>query len=135
MPRAKASGRLQNMKAEIEKAKEAHVDANKAAASKTATDAQKKNVTATAEKLASLQKTFKREAFKELANTRGNKIIKGFESLRSLANRRNYTFDEDDVSILREAIKTAQNAAFSSFEQALQSEPADAVTVMPFNFK
>jgi hypothetical protein len=135
MPRAKASGRIQNMKADIEKAKEAHVEANKTAAKKDATAAQKQNVQTTAQRLAELQKTFKREAFKELAGTRGTKVIKSLDSLKGLANRRTYTFDDDDVNILREAVRTSVSAAFAQFDQALQSEPADAVTVMPFNFK
>jgi hypothetical protein len=135
MPRQKASTAISKLKDDIERAKTAHVEANKLAAAKNASEAQKANVKTTADKLAKLQADYRRDAFKEFATIRGTKVIKGLGSLQSLANRRSYTFDSDDVEVLREAIKTAFSETMSVFDSALQSQPNAAPVSFAFTFK
>jgi len=62
----------------------------------------------------------KRIAFKRLANKRANRIIKDISLLGNLSNTNNYSFTEDDVKSMFNAIEEEIHLSKSRFMVALK---------------
>ena len=64
----------------------------------------------------------KREKFQQLAEKRVNRAIKDLRLIGNLSNRKNYSFDDEDVRKIMKALDTEMKTLKARFAQARSSD-------------
>jgi hypothetical protein len=65
----------------------------------------------------------KEEVFKRLATKRTNKVLKSLHLLGNLANKRNYTYSEEDYKAMFNAIEEEYRLTKAKFTIGLRKKP------------
>jgi len=81
-----------------------------------------KKVTRSAAEIAEAKKA-RRDAFIKIAGYRVKKALDAIEKLHTLANRRSYEFDQDDVAKIKKALLSRVEMIVERFESASKGGP------------
>lgn len=116
-------------RADLKAAKEKH--------EKSATEANKKAVETAGAKLKDAVALENRERFENVGGGRVAKLLKTFEGVEAVANRRAYSFDKEDIDAMFKAIDAAYDSAKAAFDRALSttSEKKGGDPAAKFSFK